>query len=67
MVMIEINDETEDNIVCASLKKSYEYLCDDSYTNNMYNKNPYENYMQVEFLKEAIKKVYEYYSTEKLD
>jgi len=67
MVMIEIDDNAEDNIVCASLKKSYGYLNDERFYNRMFSNEPYENIVQVHLLRDAVKRVYEYYSTEKLD
>lgn len=65
--MIEISDDTEDSIVCASLKKSYGYLNDERFYNSMFSTEPYENIVQVHLLRDAVKRVYEYYSTEKLD
>jgi len=67
MVMIEINDDTEDSIVCASLKKSYGYLNDERFYKDMFSLEPYENIVQVHLLRDAVKRVYEYYSTERLD
>jgi hypothetical protein len=67
MVMIEINDDTEDSIVCASLKKSYEYLNNERFYKGMFSLEPYENIVQVHLLRDAFKRVYEYYSTDKLE
>lgn len=65
--MIEISDDTEDGIVCASLEKSYEYLHRENFYKEMFSTEPYENIVQVHLLRDAMKRVYEYYSTNKLD
>lgn len=67
MVTIEINDDTEDSIVCASLLKSYKYLNDERFYTGMFSLDTHENIVQVHLLRDAFKRVYEYYSTEKLE
>jgi hypothetical protein len=67
MVMIEIDGEVADRIVCETIKESYEYLQDEKFAHNLYSLDVYENHMQVHFLKESMKRVYEYFSTDKLE
>ncbi len=64
--MIEVSDEVADNILCASIRQAYETICDPKYADNMYSLDVYENHVRVEILKRAFKRVYEYYSTDKL-
>jgi len=67
MVMIEVSDEVADSILCANLKDTYNKVCDAKYANSLYSLDVYENHIRVEMLKRAIKRVYEYYSTDKLE
>ncbi len=67
MVMIEIDGKVADRIVRETIKESYKYLQDEKFAHNLYSLDLYENHMQVYFLKEAMKRVYEYFSTDKLD
>jgi len=65
--MIEVSDDTEDNIVCASLLKTYHQLHKEKFYEGMFSLDTHENIVQVHLLRDSIKRVYEYYSTDKLE
>jgi len=67
MVMIEIDDDTEDAIVCASLLKMYKHLNNERSYKYLFSVDSHENLVQVHLLRDAFKRVYEYYSTDKLE
>jgi hypothetical protein len=67
MVTVEIDGEIEETIVCASLKKYYKCLHDERFYESMFSLEPYENIVQVHLLRDAMKRVHNYYSIEKLD
>jgi hypothetical protein len=66
-MVINIDDEIADQIVCENIKRSYEILSDPKFSEGMYSLDVYENYMRIHFLKEAMKRVYEYYSNDTLE
>jgi len=66
-MVINIDDEVADQIVCENIKQSYKYLSDPKYTEGMFSLDGYENLVRINLLRRAMETVYEYYSTDKLD
>lgn len=67
MVTLELNIDLQCEIVSKSLKETYENMCDDHCTRSMFSMDEEENKKKVKKFKKAVKKVYEYYSTDKLE
>jgi hypothetical protein len=63
-MVIDIDDEVIDQIVCRGLKELYEKLDKNSYINCLFHINDYENKEEVERLRSAIDLVYKFYSAE---
>ena len=66
-MVINIDDEVADQIVCENIKQSYKYLSDPKYAEGMFSLDGYENLVRINLLRRAMETVYEYYSTEKLE
>ena len=66
-MVIDIDDEVIDKLVSANIKKSYELLSDPRFQKGMYSMDEYENLVMINLLRRAMERVYEYYSSDKLD
>jgi ABC-type histidine transport system ATPase subunit len=67
MVMIEVDFECECNIVSQSIRNTYNEMCDDKLSRNLFSLNESENKKQVKKFRKALKMVYEHYNIDKLD
>ncbi len=66
-MVVDIDDEVIDKLVSANIRKSYELLADPRFQKGMYSMDEYENLVMVNLLRRAMERVYEYYSSDKLD
>jgi len=66
-MVINIDDEVADQIVCENIKQSYKILSDPKFCEGMYSMDESENFLEITLLKDAMKRVFEYYSIETLD
>jgi len=66
-MVINIDDEVADQIVCENIKQSYKLLSDPKFQKGMYSMDEYENLVMINLLRRAMERVYEYYSSDKLD
>jgi len=66
-MVINIDDEVADQIVCENIKQSYKLLSDPRFQKGMYSMDEYENLVMINLLRRAMERVYEYYSSDTLE
>ncbi len=66
-MVINIDDEIADQIVCENIKQSYKLLSDPKFQKGMYSMDEYENLVMINLLRRAMERVYEYYSSDTLE
>jgi len=66
-MVINIDDEVADQIVCENIKQSYKILSDPKFCEGMYSMDEYENLVMINLLRRAMERVYEYYSSDTLE
>ena len=66
-MVINIDDEIADQIVCENIKQSYKLLSDPKFQKGMFSMDDYENLVRINLLRRSMETVYEYYSSDKLE
>jgi hypothetical protein len=66
-MVIDIDDEVADQIVCENINNSYKMLSDPKYQKGMFSMDEYENLVRINLLRRAMETVYEYYSNKTLE
>lgn len=66
-MVINIDDDIADQIVCENIKQSHKLLSDPKFQKGMFSMDDYENLVRINLLRRAMETVYEYYSSDTLE